>query len=254
MAWWNGSLAHHRRAGIVAGVTAVHVAGLAAIVSHVFQPGLTPDRNYLEVELAEIELPPAEPEPEVTIAPLPDPAPEPTEPLPIAPVTVAPAVPDPSPPDKAAPETDTQNVLTQLQQSEESSLTSDADNEIGIKAGEGDGMVTPAQIANVLQQADCLKLKRHEEGACPEPDPFAVAIASAKRAIPPERLFADPRYVGKTVSDKIFEEEASNRFHWPDEDLFTDPMYPGAYNARRIRNGQEPLWSKEMRDGFTKRD
>ena len=79
-------------------------------------------------------------------------------------------------------------------------------------------------------------------------------MANAKRAIPPERLFEDPRYIAKTVGDKIFEAEAAKRFLWPDADLFADPLPPGAYNARRIRNGQEPLWSQDMRDGFRKKD
>ena len=118
-----------------------------------------------------------------------------------------------------------------------------------------DGVVTEAQIANVLQKANCLAVKRHEEGACPPPDPFDVAAAAEERDIPPEQLYrSDPRYVAQTVDDKMFEAEAAKRFLWPDKDLFNDPMAPGAYNARRIRNGQEPTWSQDIRDGFSKED
>ena len=253
MAWWIGILEYRRRAGIIAGVALVHFAGLAAILSHVFSPTTSPESTYLEIELAEITPPPSVPDtPPEPPAEAPEPAQsESVETIPPPPTNQPPTA-SPSAPEPSAPATDSQTVLTQLDQSDASPLTSEASGRASeAPAGE---VVTAAQIATVLQQADCLKLKRHEEGACPEPDPFAVAIASAKRAIPPERLFADPRYVGKTVSDKVFEAEAANRFHWPDDDLFNDTMSPGAYNARRIRNGQDPLWSKDMRDGFKKSD
>ena len=87
-----------------------------------------------------------------------------------------------------------------------------------------------------------------------QPDDPTAAMASAERNLPQEHLFSDPRYVEKPVSDKRFEREAAQPFHWPDQDLFNAPMGEGAYNARRIRNGQGQLWSKEMRDGFRKLD
>ncbi len=253
MAWWIGILEYRRRGAIVAGVTMVHVLGLTAILSHVFQTTAPTTRSFLEIELAEIEPPPPpDPDPvlqseaiEVPVQQTPEPLPSEAPPMPVP--TQAPSSQEPP---AVTPET--QSVLTQLDQSATGTLSGQATEMPSI--GESEGTVTPAQIASVLKQADCLKLKRHDEDVCPKPDPFAVAIASAERAIPPERLFGDPRYIAKTVSDKVFEEEAANRFLWPDEDLFADPMSPGAYNARRIRNGQEPLWSKEMRDGFTNRD
>lgn len=216
----------------------------------------------LEPDILVIELAELPPETEATaelVVPLAEPAPTvsaeapPSLPEPIEASSAA--APDPATanePQRAEPQTPT--VLTQLDAASVGPAPDPSSAAAGeTPSGETSGhAVTPAQIASALEQMHCLKLKRHEEGACPPPDPFAVAMAAAERDIPPERLFGDPRYIAKTVSDKIFEAEAANRFLWPDEDLFSDPLAPGAYNARRIRNGQEPLWSQDMRDGFRK--
>lgn len=237
-------------------VTVTHVVMAAILLSQKLKPMVSFETSVLEIQLADL-------------APAIDVEPEPTEPLDESEATIVaetppPATqiePRPAAPQEPAPEAEpqpaepqTQTVLTQLDTAPAGlapAPTSAAaiDAPTGETTGEA---VMPAQVASALGQMNCLKLKRHEEGSCPPPDPFEVAIASAERDIPPERLFGDPRYISKTVSDKIFEKEAANRFLWPDEDLFTDPMAPGAYNARRIRNGQEPLWSQEMRDGFSK--
>ena len=257
MAWWIGIAKYRQRAAIIAVVAFAHLIGLAAILSHVVEITDPPARTVLELELVELTpapTPPPEPRP-----PAPDPIPEP--PITPAPSVTAPPFQDPPPPvpdaapepiEESAPPPDTPSVLTQLGQSD-----------AGVAQPAGDGLtsaapatdtVTSAQIANVLRQANCLKLKRQDDEACPKPDPFAVAAAIAERAIPPERLFEDPRYVAKTVGDIVHEQEWAKLFHTPDADLFADPEAPGAYNARRIRNGQEPLWSEEMKAGFRKKD
>ena len=256
MAWWS-NFGRYRSVSIVVVVTAAHGAIAAALLSQKLKPMAEFDPDILEIELAElapeIEVPveplPPLPEPEpIASTSIPPPATRPTEPSLASPPDPAPAA-EPLPAEPPNP-----TVLTQLEAIPSGpvlvpSSAATAETPPGEPSGDA---VTPAQVASALAQMHCLKLKRHEEGACPPPDPFAVAIASAERDIPPERLFGDPRYISKTVSDKIFEKEAANRFLWPDEDLFTDPIAPGAYNARRIRNGQEPLWSQEMRDGFSK--
>ncbi len=246
---------------IVIAVTGLHAAALALLFSYVSEYRQNPAPVALEIELAELAPPPA-----------PEPAPEPEQsniqhvatPRPVTAettLTAEVAPPDPVPPaaaQEAAPsdpspqapvDTNSLDVLTQTEV-----------ERLGVQAASGgaektgDGEVSASQISNALQQAECLNLKRQDEGTCPLEDPFDIALAIQERGIPPERLAADPRYVALSVSDKIFEREAGNRFHWPDEDMFTDPMAPGAYNARRIRNGQEPLWSQEMRDGFRKEE
>ena len=238
-------------------VTGAHVVLGAILLSQRLTPMAFFEPNILEIELAELA-PEVEEIPEPT-TPVTDPTPvvsneisPPATPLP-EPISSPPTDPAPAPAPPVV-ESQTQTVLTQLDDAPSglaSAPTSNTATETSPNNTSGD-VVTPAQVASALQQMHCVKLKRHEEGACPPPDPFAAAIANAERAIPQERLFGDPRYVAKSVSDKLFEREAAERFHWPDEDLFADPMGEGAYNARRIRNGREPLWSQEMRDGFRK--
>ena len=258
MAWWRPS-ARIRSVSIATIVTAAHVVLAAILLSQKLEPMALPTPEVLDIELAELE-PEIEVPAEPTL-PLPDqnpviaeeipaPAPPPAEPSPPPPSDQVPS-PEPGP-----VETLTQTVLTQLDEAP-SGLATPAGGSAAAapRTDETSGdAVTPAQVASALEKMHCLKLKRHEEGACQPTDPFTAAMANAERAIPEERLFGDPRYVAKSVSDKLFEREAAERFHWPDADLFADPMGEGAYNARRIRNGQEPLWSQEMRDGFRKSD
>lgn len=256
MAWWS-NFGRYRSVSILMIVTVAHGALAAILLSQKLQPMTSYDPDVLDIELAELA-----PEIEVSpVLPVPRPAPEPAVPAEVPPPAAKLADPLPAPTPDPAPTPETQpvedqspTVLTQLEAAPSGTVT--ASNSTATvetpPGGTSEGIVTAAQVATALERMHCLKLKRHEEGACAPTDPFEAALANAERAIPEERLFGDPRYVAKSVSDKIFEREAANRFHWPDEDLFADPMAPGAYNARRIRNGQEPLWSQEMRDGFRK--
>ncbi|GAB5454533.1 MAG: hypothetical protein Hens2KO_07620 [Henriciella sp.] len=223
--------------------TGAHIALAALLLSQELEPLSAVKPDILEIELAELPPEPeVEPEPVLPLAP-------PTPTITSEPPRSEPALIPARAEDPQTAAAQTMDVLTQLETAPTAPPVAPTVSAAGEPAGDP---VTPAQVASALAKMHCLKLKRHEDGDCPPPDPFAVAAANAERAIPPERLFGDPRYIAKTVSDKIFEKEAASRFHWPDADLFNDPMAPGAYNARRIRNGQEPLWSQEMRDGFRK--
>lgn len=257
MVWWTGIVEYRQRAAIIAGVAIAHLVCLAAILSHVIEINDPPPRNILEIELAELTPQPA-PAPELPAAPpepISEPPPAPADPIEARPVA-DPLPTDldstPEPPVEAALSPDAPSVLTQLDQSE-AGVTETQDN-TGSPATGGGETVTPAQIANILRQSECLKLKQQYDETCPKADPFLAATGVAERAIPPERLFEDPRYVAKTVGDIVHQQEWAKRFGTQDADLFTDPESPGAYNARRIRNGQEPIWSEEMRAGFRKKD
>lgn len=259
---------------IVIAVTGLHAAALALLLSQISKLRQDPAPLALIIELAELEPardPPPEPKPET------EPEPERSNPQrmvaprpvvadtsqPVAQVEIAPQIPVPAtlsqgnpqeiiasdPEPQTLAETDSRDVLTQIEMDLLGVQTATA--RIGQ---DGDGEVSAGQIASVLQRAECLNLKRRDESTCPPEDPFEIALAIQERGVPPERLAADPRYVSLSVSDKIFQREAANRFHWPDADMFEDPMAPGAYNAQRIRNGQEPLWSQEMHGGFRKEE
>jgi hypothetical protein len=239
-------------AAIVAIVTGAHIVIAALFLGHGFHSNIQFEPDVLDIELAELE--PARNEPPASIASEPEPAPDPapTSPPQMDPAPPAPAEPPPQP---AQNPVEAPSVLTQLETAPTREVAASADSMANGSADqEGVDTVSSEQVATVLEKMHCLKLKRHEESACPPPDPFEVAIAAAERDIPPESLFGDPRYISLSVSDKLFQREAANRFHWPDQDLFADPLPPGTHNARRIRNGQEPLWSQEMRDGFRKSD
>lgn len=266
---WLG-LSQYRRIYIPAGVTIVHAMAIAWLLPYVFQPTSMPRIEAIELQLAELQADaPAPTERADPIAPpdrasaLPTPprnAPDPPREAVPTPEAIAPepremvtATADPAPSVDAAPH----EVLTQNETAPDGVLAEIVQSLLtpGPSQSGSDTAATPEQLATVLAKSECLSLKRHpEEKDCPATDPFVAAAANAERAIPPERLFEDPRYIAKTASDKIFEAEAAKRFLWPDADLFADPLPPGAYNARRIRNGQEPLWSQDMRDGFRKKD
>ena len=264
MAWRQISNSH-RKMAIVIAVTGVHALAAAFIMSHVSEFELLPSPTAIEIELADLAPPsppavetPPKPEirnedpvmrPRQTTPSLADASSAVTEPAP-SPSSTEPSeraeTPEPASNLPASP--NTQEVLTQLEQDIWGAQIPSG----GAASGSGD--VSSAQIAAALQQAECLNLKRRTDETCPPEDPFEIALALEESAVPPERLAPDPRYVSLSVSDKIFEREAGNRFHWPDADMFTDPLAAGVYNARRIRNGQEPLWSQDMREGFRKEE
>lgn len=239
-------------AAIVVMVTGAHIAIAALFLAHEFHSDKQIGPDVLDIELAEFE--PVETETPDPIDPAPEPETDPAQTIPPK-TDPAPSPPAEPPRQPAQKPVEAPSVLTQLETAPTGQVAASAES---ITTGSSDqdaaDAVSAGQVAAVLEKMHCLKLKRHEEGACPPPDPFEVAIAAAERDVPPESLFGDPRYISLSVSDKLFQREAANRFHWPDEDLFVDPLPPGAYNARRIRNGQEPLWSQEMRDGFRKSD
>lgn len=110
------------------------------------------------------------------------------------------------------------------------------------------------QVAKVLQSLGCQKLAHKKDEKCQEKNAFEAADAATSRLIVERVDKSDPDYRSKSVIDKFYQREVAGRLHWPDPDLFAAPLPPGAYDAQRIRNGQEPLWSKEMRDGFRKQD
>ncbi|MFN3212709.1 MAG: hypothetical protein ACE37M_06385 [Henriciella sp.] len=239
------------RAAIVMIATGAHIAIATVFLGHEFRADILFEPDILEIELAELD--PEEMETPDLIDSEPEPEPDPAPP----PATAPPpeTEPEPPPPKPAQTPAAAPSVLTQLETAPTGEVVASMDSvAVGSANQDAADAVSAGQVAAVLEKMHCLKLKRHEEGACPPADPFEVAIAAAERDIPPESLFADPRYISLSVSDKRFEREAANRFHWPDKDLFVDPLPPGTNDARRIRNGQEPLWSQDMRDGFRKSD
>lgn len=256
-------------------VAAIHFALLAWVLTSKIVIQNTAPTPAISIEL--VELPPAPdpaPEPEQKVEPELDPEPEPI-PKPRAKPTAArsqaaspsspaepsigsefpleilrsPEAPSPESPAPLPP------ALSIIQAQVEPTLTPEADFTAQLSpTNPGEESATPAQIAGALRQLDCQKLTHRKHESCATTDPFTAWASNASRKTVERNTDWDRTFRSKSVIDNFYEREVRDRLHWPDEDLFADPMPPGAYNADRIRRGQEPLWSKEMRDGFRKAD
>jgi len=235
----------YRSVWITGLVAVAHATALSWVLSQRVGMPASPMLETLEIDFAEI---PPLPEPEPI---KPEAVPEPDkqavhearqDPIPTRSVAPAPA---PSP----------KTVLTQL----------DTENTATVPPPPSDPgpnndpvqTVDPSVLAAVLQRADCARLSHRTNEDCPKLDPFDVAEASMARqtaAPAPAQLVGD--YGPKSMLEGFFSQRDRDPYLMPgmDGDLFTPGMAPGAYDAQRLRNGQAPLWSQEMRDGFTKED
>ncbi len=248
---WVGKSAHVTAATRVGGVIAIHCALLFWALTSEIKFQTPPPTASITIELVELEPPPAAPEPE----PEPEPQPEPPADIPAAAPLPQPEPPlrepDPSPPDIS------DNTASEhppvLMQKERATLP---DGVIPPPATTGSDVdaVTSGQIAGVLRQMECQKLTHRTSEDCPQTDPHTAWASNAARATVERNTDWDRSYRSKSTIDQFYEREVRGRLHWPDQDLFADPMPPGAYNADRIRRGEEPLWSKELRNGFRKPD
>lgn len=223
-----------RRVWVTGLVALAHVALLSWVLSQSVGKSVSPGLETLDIAFAEVlPLPEPEPEPVLQEAPL--------------------VVPRSSP--SVAPEPSSKTVLTQLQSDTSSTAapqTSDPAPPDGTAL-----TVDPGALAAVLQRAECQRLSFKAEDDCPKADPFAVAEASmARQAAVPSSAQLAGNYGPKSMLEGFFSQRDNAPYLMPgmDGDLFTAGLAPGAYDAQRIRNGQAPLWSKEMRDGFRKED
>lgn len=231
-----------RRVWVTGLVALAHVALLSWVLSQSVGNSVSPVLETLDIAFAEV-LPLPEPEPELE----PEPEPEPV-------VQEAPLVAPRSDP-SVAPAPSPKTVLTQLQ--------SDASPAVAPQTSDPAPPDDPAPtvdtgaLAQVLQRAECQRLSLKAKDDCPKADPFAVAEASmARQGSAPTSAQLAGNYGPKSMLEGFFSQRDNVPYLMPgmDGDLFTAGLAPGAYDAQRIRNGQAPLWSKEMRDGFRKED
>lgn len=241
--YWARWIASNRTIGIVALVAGLHAVALNWALSFKIAPSVTSIPESLVIEFAETAPPPEARRDEQHP---PDPIPEPRPALSPPNTDIAPAperVSDTPEPSNQAP----------LLESSPSVLTQDAPGDdaspASAETGAGD-TVSEAQIATVLNLLDCQKLRDHHRDDCSGADHMTAAAAAAERDTVAPRPWGATTYINKTVMEQVLDREAEARLNWPDADLFAEPMPAGAYNAQRIRDAREPLWSKEMRDGF----
>lgn len=262
---WDGRILRWQAALRVAAIAAIHLAILSWILTSKFIIQSTSPPIRFSIEIAELTpLPEAlmpepepEPEPEPDLPPIPPDAPPPD-----AVSTPPEPAPAPTPAATSSEPLAAQEPLTADTPQHPAVLTHDetpAGSEPNAAApspstGSDTDAVTPDQIAGLLKQIECQKLTHRVDESCAYADEFTAWSANTARATVERNTEWDRSFRSRSTIDKFYEREVRGRLHWPDEDLFADPLPPGANDAARIRRGQEPLWSKEMRDGFRKSD
>ncbi|MEM1037551.1 MAG: hypothetical protein AAGI14_12415 [Pseudomonadota bacterium] len=114
-----------------------------------------------------------------------------------------------------------------------------------------------AQAAEALRRLECAKLSYERREDCPPPDPFAAADAQQRlREQAQETQFSalDPNAYGPKTSIEKWaaknDDFAPVSLFGEDNSIFLDTMAPGAYNAQRIRNGERPIWDKDIENAL----
>lgn len=233
---WAVQIRRHRRLLIVGGVGAAHLVALALTLSLQIRPTALElsDTQTIRVDIVEAR-------PVATVAPEP-PAPEPIEPLTVTRADVVPSKPTGSSiVASASPQlSDAADVIVTEQPIEPTPM--DMGRVITLEE---------AGVRHAMQFADCLSLTRRDKD-CDTLDPFekeAIKLAAAgvgefeislKVAIRQNYLEG---FFNQQDKDPYLTESMS-------ADLFTDNMPDGAYNAQRIRDGREPLWSRDLEREF----
>jgi len=238
------------RPWVVTGIALVHV-GLVALFMLLPVPRLdAPSIDVVEIEFADFP-----PEPPPIAQPVPDP-------IPVIEVEASPPprleAPEPEPPapspaaevEQASPETDATelDVLTQLAPAPEEERASPQTSE------ETPDRIDTERVAQALRLMSCQSLVRDKDETCPDQNPFDRAEALAAREHAANNPAPVAIFDNQNAAERFFSNQKRDRHMFPgmDADLFSDPLPPGAYNADRIRSGREPLWSEEMKRGFSK--
>lgn len=234
-----------RRFWVIGAVTVVHAVLLVWALTLPMTPSNWTPPNAIEIEFAEARLPDPPPTPEPPPEPLPDPV-------------VAPA-PRSVEQEQTAPSSQTPlttpSVLTQNAPTDEGSVAITAAT--AQDAADPSEVIDRQTVATVLQSVACQKLTMTRDETCPKLDPFDVADAARARAeAPPSGAALIGDYGPKSMLESFMNQKDRAPFIMPgmSADLFTEGMAPGAYDAQRIRSGREPVWSQEMKDGFTRDD
>ncbi|MEL7107871.1 MAG: hypothetical protein AAGJ68_04760 [Pseudomonadota bacterium] len=234
---------------IFGAVALVHTVVFAVFLSFRVYPTPSLDRDFVEIEFADLEPDPIEVmPPEIipeshSVSETETSAPQNV----IEPMVSLPTRPENS---EVAPPILMQEVPS-VDETVVAETPSDAD------ASQGPPSISEAELATVVQSLSCQRLAHRRDEACPKLDPFDVAAASQARreaAPAPAQLVGD--FGPKTYLENFLSQEDRDPYLMPgmSGDLFTSTLPSGAYNAQRIRNGQTPLWDKETEAGFTRKD
>ena len=249
---WAGQIIRFRRELIVLGIALVHAGAAALFLSQTLMIEQTEKPDPVLIDLADLIEPPQT-------------TPEPTEPDqdPLPPVEPLPAAPQTPPPANRAPQVpDPLSVLTQAE-------PSDAPDSVAPilqpPPSDADPSLADAEMAQaaamVLRRAFCAQPRNAGHPTCQSEDPFGALAEGFDRkqaeSLPQPTLPAEA-FAG-SFSDRYTQREghyaqtqpksanAASQLHlWPDGDLFKDTLAPGAYNARRIREGKAPILDRDL--------
>lgn len=95
---------------------------------------------------------------------------------------------------------------------------------------------------------NCQNFARRQDAACRD----SPAAFDPSRRMPDESAITPPqlelRFAGQNRVEYLLSQNKRTPYLMPgmDGDLFTEGLPPGAYNAQRIRNGESPIWSREL--------
>lgn len=233
-------------------VTLVHTALFALVLKARFHRPDHPNLPALNIEIAELEPerstdPVREPEPPpereaLRSEPVPEPVPIPV-PEPVPSSMPARELSEPARPSETPLSNDNTRqrpaVLTQLDPAQ---IATDA-------APDGQAnRIGPAETAKVLQHFRCQNFTSRPDQACPKPDPFDVAEARQTRAAARRDPIPVIAIHAQNTLEQFFSRQDRDPHMFPgmDADLFSDPMAAGSHNAARIRNGQAPIWDRDL--------
>lgn len=235
------------RAWSIGGAAFVHIGLVAWVLTlSIAPPKFAPPASVI-VTFAEIADPPPEVQPPVDVELTPEPAVSNRKPFEEMPAPT----PDPFPPSPPAPSQP--SVLTQLDTADQPIGAGDTPS----VRSEAAPVLEAEVIRTVLQNMSCQRLTMRRDEACPSLDPFEIAAASeARQTAPPAAPLLVGDYGPKTALERFASQSDRAPYLMPgmSADLFSDGLPKGSYNAQRIRNGQAPLWSKEIERGLRRED
>ena len=223
-----GSMAFGR-VYVVAAIAAVHILVLGAVGLMRFERVLPIEAAQvpLVIEIAEIILPEPEPEPE------------------------------PEPVSRPAPDVQAQPTLPTITSPDVSDLQErDVSQDIApyiaplpapIARQGPDEAATDAQAAYALRSFRCGQLGREKSDECDDMPP------SPSEPLPDDSGGArfvqlDTFPFEKNTMETFFSQDEQEPYLMPgmSGEMFADPMAKGAYNADRIRNGQSPIFDRQL--------
>ncbi len=235
---WAGLIAKYRL-WLALGAAVLGHGVLVVFVLSLPRPALVNSLAVIAVELVTVTAPepePEEPEPEPgaeeTLVPIPEASPE-----------ERPRVPDPAPEEipfvALSDETDAAERVVPGRQTVIDPTPAEKEAE-RVRAG----------TRQALHRVRCRKLAEKPDPACPKGDPFyeQEQLAALRNAPPVRKIGVGPRGPGNYAEAFL----AKNRGFPPkmlngeDNSIFIEPMRKGAYNAQRIRNGEAPIWSRDL--------